>query len=141
MKKIMILAVMLHSATVFATQFNVAEMPEGAEVTVPQAATTVVPVRSKVTIGSTDQPQTIRIVAPSQGPARNSTVSLTIEDSSRTVKTVKVSPGTPFLYSFKGLSSVTISSELQDANRVPSKSLGGLSIESDKPLTVKVVRF
>ncbi|MCX6119091.1 MAG: hypothetical protein NT027_16260 [Proteobacteria bacterium] len=123
-----------------ADQFNVDQMPAGAEVTVPGAAKTIVSLSSPVKVGSTDLPQTISIVpvGADNGPS-GSPVSLSIFDS-RYGKTqrVQVSPGSPFLYSFKGLSTITVQSAPNRNTKTKGalKNLVRLKIESDKPLTL-----
>lgn len=119
-----------------ADQFNVDEMPIGAEVTLPGAATTMAPIESRLKLGSTDTPQTVSIVPVPQAGGTSVPVVLSIFDSKQDrVKYVKIFPGAPFLYSFKGLSTITLSTDLPTAAGA-SKQAVRLKLESDKPLTV-----
>lgn len=117
-------------------QFYVDEMPVGAEVTLPGAARTVVPLSTRIRFASTDSPQTISIVPISTAGAKPVPVRVAIFDSKQErVKYVQVAPGSPFLYSFKGLSSITVQTEIPGTSSA-SKETVRLQVESDKPLTV-----
>lgn len=121
-------------------QFSLSEMPEGGEVTVPQAATTLVPGGSQVQLDATDQPQTIRIAPSPNAGMLHQGILLNIDDGKGGSKKVKLSPKTPFLYSFRGLSTVMIRGDGPCASPQSAKSCPYV-IESDKPLTVKVIKF
>lgn len=138
-----ILAAGLSSIFCFATgvlavdQFNVEEMPAGAEVTLPGAARTLVPISAKIRFESTDSPQTISIVPIMIAGARPVPVRVAIFGSNKKepVKYVQIAPGAPFLYSFKGLSSITMQTEIPKTANASNEGVR-LQIESDKPLTV-----
>lgn len=134
----MIIPLGLLATQVFAfDQFNVEEMPEGAEVTVPGAAKTFVPISAKIRFASTDSPQTISIVPIALAGAKPSPVRIAISSGKKEpVKYVQIAPGAPFLYSFKGLSSITMQTEIPGVAASTSKNSMRLQIESDKPLTV-----
>ena len=129
-------ALLAFSSLARADQFNVAQMPEGAEVTLPGAAKTMVPVSTTIKVGSTDMPQTISIVPVMSPGARAVPVTLSIYDAKQDrVKYVQIAPGSPFLYSFKGLSTITLHTDLPKSVKNAKSDLQ-LKIESDKPLTV-----
>ena len=130
------IAVALCSEAAFADHFAVDQMPVGAEVTVPPAAKTIVPMGARIKLSSTDNPQTLRIVPIGNGQTFASPIKLAIFDTHQDrVKYVRITPGAPFLYSFKGLSTITIQPSLQ---RTAGDSEGAvrLQIESDKAVTV-----
>lgn len=137
--KILMIALSLVATSALAApsdQFNVDEMPVGAEVTLPGAAITMAPVSSTIKVGSTDLPQTISIVPVPQDGARPVPIMLSIYDAKQDrVKYVQVAPGSPFLYSFKGLSSIRLHTDVSKATGASAQSVR-LKIESDKPLTV-----
>lgn len=116
--------------------FNVDEMPVGAEVTLPGAAKTLVPMSTRIRFASTDSPQTISIVPIILSGGRPAPVRVAIFDTKQDrVKYIQIAPGAPFLYSFKGLSSITVQTEVP-ATAATSKESVRLQVESDKPLTV-----
>lgn len=126
----------LASPTFAADQFNVDEMPVGAEVTLPGAAKTIIPMSTRIRFASTDSPQTISIVPIVMSGAKPVPVRVAIFDTKQErVKYVQVAPGAPFLYSFKGLSSITVLTEVS-APLAGTKDGLRLQVESDKPLTV-----
>jgi hypothetical protein len=130
------IAVTLCSGVAFADHFAVDQMPVGAEVTVPPAAKTIVPMGARVKLSSTDNPQTLRIVPIGNGETFAAPIKLAIFDSNQErVKYIRVTPGAPFLYSFKGLSTITIQPSLQ---KTSGDAPGGvrMQIESDKAVTV-----
>jgi hypothetical protein len=111
-------------------------MPLGAEVTVPPAAKTIVPMGARIKLSSTDNPQTLRIIPIGNGETFAAPIKLAIFDAHQDrVKYVRIAPGSPFLYSFKGLSTITIQPTLQ---RTVSDGTGvvRMQIESDKAITV-----
>jgi hypothetical protein len=131
----LVLCTALGAGQVQADQFNVDEMPEGAEVTLPRAAKTMVPLSTRITIASTDMPQTVSIVPVNASGGPQVPVTLAIFDAKQDrVKYVQVAPGSPFLYSFKGLGAITVKAKEVPGRR--SASTVKLQIESDKPLTV-----
>ncbi|MCX6125948.1 MAG: hypothetical protein NTV34_14545 [Proteobacteria bacterium] len=135
------LALTIAPGAVLADQFNVDEMPEGAEVTLPGAATTMVPVATKIKLESTDAPQTVSIVPVATGGRQAVPVQLSIYDTKLDrVRYVQISPGAPFLYSFRGLSAITLQTDVsggaKSGRAVSSREGIKLKIESDKPLTV-----
>lgn len=137
----MMFGCLLTSASVVASMakaqsFSVEQMPIGAEVTVPPTAKTIVPMGSRVKLTSTDNPQTIRIVPVGNGSFFAVPIRLAIFDAHQDrVKYVQVTPNAPFLYSFKGLSTISIQPSLVKGDGAVSKSIQ-MEIESDKAVTV-----
>lgn len=127
---------MAASTSALCDHFSVDQMPIGAEVTVPPTARTIVPMGSRVKLTSTDNPQTIRIVPIGNGSTFAAPIKLAIFDSHQErVKYVEVTPNAPFLYSFKGLSTISIQPSLTKVNPAAEKSIR-MEIESDKAVTV-----
>ena len=123
----------------FADQFNVDQLPIGAEITLPGAAKTLVPVATRVKVSATDSPQTISIVPITTAGTAAVPLMLSIYDKKLDRATnIKLTPGAPFLYSFKGLSEITLHSKAPPGARGKTAAADGLrlKIESDKPLTV-----
>lgn len=117
-----------------AAQFNVEEMPIGAEITIPGTATTMASVTTSMKVAATDAPQTVSIVPVGIGGG-SSPIKLSIYDGKQErVKYVDVHPGSPFLYSFKGLAAITVRAEVSKDAALRT-SIPKLKIESDKPLT------
>jgi hypothetical protein len=131
-----LLGALLISGISHANNFSIDQMPIGAEVTVPPTAKTVVPMGTRVKLTSTDNPQTIRIVPVGNGSVFPAAIKLAIFDAHQDrVKYVEVAPNAPFLYSFKGLSSISIQSALVKGGADTAKGVR-MEIESDKAVTV-----
>ncbi len=136
MSRVWIFATLLMSGLSLAENFSVEQMPIGAEVTVPPTAKTVVPLGARVKLTSTDNPQTIRIVPVGNGSVFPSPIKLAIYDVHQDrVKYVEVAPNAPFLYSFKGLSTISIQPTLVKGGSDTAKGVR-MEIESDKAVTV-----
>jgi hypothetical protein len=117
--------------------FAIEQMPLGAEITVPPTAKTTAPLGSRVKVTSTDSPQTLRIVPIGNGSTFAASIDLAIFDKNQDrVKYVTVKPNEPFLYSFKGLSTIAIQPSL--AKKYLKRASGiRMQIESDKAVTVE----
>jgi hypothetical protein len=126
----------LVSSTCFAGHFSIDQMPPGAEVTVPPTARTVVPMGARIKLTSTDSPQSVRISPVGNGSVFAAPIKLAIFDPHQDrVKYVVVSPNEPFLYSFKGLSSISIVPSLVRSSPEAVKGIK-MEIESDKAVTL-----
>ena len=124
------------ASSAVAAQFAVDQMPMGAEITVPPTAKTTVPLGSRVKVTSTDSPQTIRIIPVGNGSTFAAPINLAIFDNHQErVKYVTVRPNEPFLYSFKGLSTISIQPSLTKGLINGSDGIR-MQIESDKAVTV-----
>lgn len=123
--------------TVLAALFAVEQMPVGSEITVPPTAKTTAPLGSRIKVTSTDSPQTLRIVPIGDGTTFPASINLAIFDKNQDrVKYVTIKPNEPFLYSFKGLSTIAIQPSLTKAH--VSAGIGvRMQIESDKAVTVE----
>ena len=121
----------------FGALFPVEQMPVGSEVTVPPTAKTTAPLGWGIKITSTDSPQTIRIVPIGNGSTFPASINLAIFDKNQDrVKYVTVKPNEPFLYSFRGLSTIAIQPSL--AKTQASAAIGvRMQLESDKAVTVE----
>lgn len=136
MSRVYILGLLIFSATAWASNFSIEQMPIGAEVTVPPTAKTVVPMGSRIKLTSTDNPQTIRVVPVGNGSVFPAPIKLAIFDANQDrVKYVEVAPNAPFLYSFKGLSTISIQPSLVKGGTEAAKGIR-MEIESDKAVTV-----
>lgn len=120
-----------------AAQFAVEQMPVGSEVTVPPTAKTTAPLGARIKVSSTDSPQTLRIIPIGNGSTFPATINLAIFDKNQDrVKYVTVKPNEPFLYSFKGLSTISIQPTLTRTAQHASAGVR-MQIESDKAVTVE----
>jgi hypothetical protein len=113
--------------------FYLQNLPLGKDVTIPKPATTWVPMAQRVKLTATDTPQSVSFRPVSAGSGVLHPIKISIFDpNSERVKYVSVAPGTPFLYTFRQLGSITV---------IPEKPAGAdeglsLQIESDKPLEI-----
>lgn len=116
--------------------FNLNKLPKGSEVTLPYPATTFIPLNERVTLSATDSPQSVKMTSISLGKGTKAmSLKLAIFDrNSERVKYLTIKPGVPYVYSFKGISSIMIIPELYKANITRKKQI--LQIESDKSLTI-----
>lgn len=113
--------------------FDLGRLPPGKNVTIPRPATTYVPLTARVVLTATDMPQTVSLkpVNLKAGNVSMLRVSIYDKDSER-VQYVDLRPGTPFLYNFKELSSITV---IPQAQGQVSDGMS-LQVESDKPLEI-----
>jgi hypothetical protein len=115
--------------------FYIDRLPKGKNVTIPRPATTFIPLSSTVKFTSTDMPQSISFkpVNTTGGQAAALRLAIYIDDAKKAAF-IDLRPGTPFLYNFKTISSVTVIPELA----VAAKNVGStlLQVESDKPLEI-----
>jgi hypothetical protein len=134
--RVLIVALACHGTAVLAQSsgaFHLDRLPAGKDVTIPRPATTHVPLAIRVTLTATDMPQSISLKPVNLGGGPVLPVRVSIYDPHQDrVKYVDVTPGTPFLYSFKELSSITVVplSVKSDSGKLV------LQVESDKPLTI-----
>jgi len=133
----LLISSLVESHLSLAGTFAIEQMPLGAEITVPPTAKTTAPLGSRVKVTSTDSPQTLRIVPIGNGSTFPASIDLAIFDKNQErVKYVTVKPNEPFLYSFKGLSTIAIQPSL--AKKYLKKTSGiRMQIESDKAVTVE----
>ena len=118
------------------TGFVVEKLPAGSEVTLPQPATTYVAPTTRVTVASTDSPQSLRILPVNLQGGLAQEVRISIFDNNQDrVRYVYLKPGLPFLYNFRKLSSIAIVVDPTAQQRLAAGTR--LQIESDKPLTIR----
>ncbi len=124
--------------------FDSDALSHGKEVMIPRPATTLISLKSRVTLRSTDYPQTVRFLPKNinNGPVFNLSIAIYDRKQER-VQYIDLKPGLPFLYSFKGLNSIVVIPELSDQTK---KKIGKnsalykalkLQVESDKPLSIQ----
>ena len=114
--------------------FHISELEKGQTVTLPRPATTMVPLHQEIRLASTDLPQNLQISLPPTFQ-KSQAIEIQIFDSfSDDVKTIKVTPGTVALYTFKALSSVRLVPKVTAKKNGPTAAQ--LKIESNKPLSV-----
>ena len=114
--------------------FQLEQLPLGADVTLPGPATTHVAMASRVTLTSTDAPQTVSFttVASANGVAAPIRLAIFDKNSDR-VRYVELKPGKPFLYSFKNLATIAVVPQAAGAS---GKNTAKLQLESDKALMI-----
>ena len=115
--------------------FFLERLPKGADVTLPRPAVTFVKLTDRVTLSSTDIPQTIKFQAVkfSKGKPKSFKVAI-YDDKARRVRYVRLKPGIPYLYSFKELGSIAVVPETPQLKRGQKLKHYGLRVESNKPL-------
>lgn len=117
-----------------AKSFNLSSMPKGAEITLPYPATTSMTLNDRVTVSATDNPQSIKIMSRllnHKKPAKNIDIAIYDRNSER-VRYITIKPNVPYIYSFKGLSSIVIVPQTPTDRR----NWHVLQIESDKSLKI-----
>jgi len=125
-----------------AASFDIKKLPVGKNVTLLRPATTLVPMAVKTKLAATDVPQTVSFKAIWKGKGKNKysarKIKLAIYDADQSrVRYVDIKQGIPFLYSFKGLTSIVVIPESANGSSFAkgAKNLS-LQIESDKPLSI-----
>ncbi len=128
-----------------AEEFHAESLPHGSDVTVPGNTQTLVDLSTRVFLSATENVQTIRFSPIALHGKIPTSIDLAIFDSNQTrVKYIKVSPATPFLYSFKKMASIAvipqkiINSSLSSSipTQINTDSQTVLAVESDKALKI-----
>ena len=130
-----VLATILFSNTdILATKgFDLNVLPRGAEVTLPQPAVVFVPLDTRVTLSATDRPQALKMTTHNLRQRKATALELAVYDpNSERVRYLTIKPDVPYVYSFKGLSSVMIIIKAQGT--VHRHQV--LRVESDKSLKI-----
>ena len=113
--------------------FDLNVLPRGSEVTLPQPAVIFVPLDTRVTLSATDSPQSLKMTAHSLSKRNATALELAVYDSnSERVRYLTIKPDVPYVYSFKGLSSIMVITKIAS----PARSRQVLRIESDKSLKI-----
>lgn len=118
--------------------FEFKRLPKGADVTLPKPAVTFVPVNERITVTSTDLPQSLKLSVThirshrDQKPFR---VAI-FDPNSERVRYIVLKPGMPYLYNFKSLGSISLLPEVTRESQKLAKKIG-LRIESNKPLSIR----
>ena len=132
--QILIVLVIFAFPKLQAKSFNLSSMPKGAEITLPYPATTSMTLNDRVTVSATDNPQSIKIMSRllnRKKPAKNIDIAIYDRNSER-VRYITIKPDVPYIYSFKGLSSIVIVPKTPTERR----RWHVLQIESDKSLKI-----
>lgn len=132
--KVMLLLWSVYSMQLLAKPFDIMELPNGKSITLLSSAQAHIPIEERVSITATDAPQSLSVsIKKNNGEPVSKSVKIAIFDKFQSeVKYVELQTGRVFVYSFKGLSTITIT--------VPdSAGLKGvyLEMESNKPFTLK----
>ena len=117
-----------------AEEFHAAVLPNGTDVTVPGNTQTLVELSTRVTLSSTENIQTVRFSPIGIQGKIPTVINLAIFDQNQSrVKYIKIAPTTPFLYSFKKMSSIAVVPQKINSSTA-SQTI--LAIESDKALKI-----
>ena len=136
MRAFVSIAILFCSSCLWATKgFDLNVLPRGSEVTLPQPAVIFVPLDTRVTLSATDRPQSLKITTHSLNKRKVTALELAVYDrNSERVRYLTIEPNVPYVYSFKGLSSIMIITKAKNAP--PARSRQVLRIESDKSLKI-----
>ncbi len=116
--------------------FEISRLPKGKDITLLTPATTWVPMMTRVMLTATDSPQTVRFKTIAKRGQKYRDVKLAIFDANQDqVRYVDLKRNVPFLYNFKGLSSIFIIPQLKDRTSKGSAAVV-LEVESNKPLSL-----
>ena len=115
--------------------FDINVLPRGSSVTLPQPATILVPLDTRVTLSATDSPQSLKLTAHNRNKHKATQLEVAVYDpNSERVRYLTIKPDVPYVYSFKGLSSIMIITKAKTT--LSTRSQHVLHIESDKSLTI-----
>lgn len=119
-------------------EFAVDRLPAGSDVTIPARAVAIISLSRNVLLSATDSPQTLSMVPVNRGGGTPQDLDVGIVEHKRKKisRTVKVSVGTPFLYSFRRLGSLSVMPQIAQGKKAPSQGEVKLRVESDKPLKI-----
>ncbi len=116
--------------------FFVESLPKGARITIPQPATTIVPVGMQVFVGATDRGQAIKLT-PMYKTKNKQLIKIDLKQSISGTKQLSydLRRTRPLVYSFDGLETVRVASEYTGAgDHLDGKTL--LKIESNRPIQI-----
>jgi hypothetical protein len=119
--------------------FYATSLPKGKDVTLPPPAITFVPLSDRVTISSTDMPQTLKLSAVNLTKGKPQTFRVAIYDSlSPRVKYITLKPGLSYMYTFKDLNSIAVVPEISQQPRQTTVACADcqLRLESNKALGI-----
>lgn len=137
---LVVLTLFLPGFTVLAAsdEFATDRLPAGSDVTIPARAVAIVSLSRQVKLSATDSPQTLSMVPVNRGGGSPQDLDVAIVEHKRKKisRTVKVSVGTPFLYSFRRLGSLSIMPQISIGKNAPKQGEVKLRVESDKPLKI-----
>ncbi len=117
--------------------FDILKLDKGAEVTMPQPATTIIPIDARVQLRSTDKDQSIsmKLVHTSNGQIPNIKVAI-FDKNQKRVQYISLQKGSGSVYPLKNLSTISLVGE--KPKKFNEKDLEHLKIqiESNRPLGV-----
>lgn len=133
-----ILGLLLFASSLEAgTGFNLADLPEGKQVTLPGSVEITGAMAQELQISSTDMPQSFRLMihpSPNTGSKSPKAVRLAIyEKNQERPRYVDLRANAPMMYSFRRLGPVRVTP--MDA-ALKSDQLSKISIVSNKPLSI-----
>ena len=136
MRVFVLVAILFCSACLLAAKgFDLNALPRGSEVTLPQPAVIFVPLDTRVTLSATDKPQSLKMTTHSLNKRKAVILELAVYDpNSERVRYLTIKPSVPYVYSFKGLSSIMIITKAKQTKSTHSRQV--LRIESDKSLKI-----
>ncbi len=109
--------------------FDITQLPQGASVTLPSPATTVVPLSTFYRVGPTDKAQVFRISASDSGCA----VKVHVYDkTSDQVKTSMLRSGESMIYRFERLNGVRVHASPVESCKAKTR----LVLDSNRPLEI-----
>lgn len=119
-------------------EFAADRLPAGSDVTIPARAVAIISLSRQVKLSATDSPQTLSMVPVNRGGGSPQDLDVAIVEHKRKKisRTVKVSVGTPFLYSFRRLGSLSVMPQISLGKKTPREGQVKLRVESDKPLKI-----
>jgi hypothetical protein len=130
--KAIVFGLILFSTSLFAdddSPFDIMELPQGASVTLPSPATTLVPMTTHYRVAPTDKAQVFRISAPAQACAVKVQV---FDKNSEEVKIATLRGGESMIYRFERLNGVRI----QSSPIEKCVTLTKLVLDSNRPLEI-----
>ena len=136
MRALVSIAILFYSSCLLAAKgFDLNALPRGSEVTLPQPAVIFVPLDTHVTLSATDSPQSLKVTTHSLSKRKATALELAVYDSnSERVRYLTIAPDVPYVYSFKGLSSIMLITKAKNDPLARSRQV--LRIESDKSLKI-----
>lgn len=130
--KAILFGLMLVSSSLFADDdgpFDIMELPEGASVTLPSPATTLVPLSTYYRVSPTDKAQVFRI----SSPAKSCAVKIQVFDkSSEEVKMATLKTGESLIYRFERFNGVRV-------HAIPVTGCAAMTklvLDSNRPLEI-----
>jgi hypothetical protein len=116
--------------------FFIEILPKGASITIPQPATTIVPIGMQVFVGATDRGQAIKLT-PMYKTKKKQLIKIDLKQSRSGTRQLSydLRKSRPLVYSFDGLETVRVASEYTGlGNHLDGRTY--LKIESNRPIEI-----